>query len=461
MPGPKQLKCPSCGATLNQSFPNQLIVECPYCHQQVVNETYQNSGKDSEPHILEFSMNEEGALKTMVKMLVEDQGVPTDIFDKIKITSISKYYVPMFIYEGTFRAPWTARVERQERRQRIGSDGKIENYYETLYDYPSGEAAGNFSINCIPPKLIIDFSLDTNQIQMVSINSASLPMLSIVNIKDKNIRIIQPSGNSESIWWESGEPAALSIGTDTAYYQSPGTITSCSASCELKKSSFVYIPLWIIDYNYMEQAFVFHFYAEQKRTLTHPNAEEIQAQPTEEQKWVLEKNKKRENILSNIRNIGCLGIIVIGLIVTCRLDEQYKNNHYTGDNGGDFLFGMILLGFALFIITKIAKKYFRRKDDIDNIEKDVTNRTQILQNEAEDYKRNTGDRFLKQFLACSNVSSFATDMGNSKNHFKENPQDATNASFYTTSSKTKKFCSQCGKEINGTHKFCRYCGAKQ
>ena len=71
----KQLKCPSCGATLNQSFPNQLIVECPYCHQQVVNETFQNSGKDKEAHILEFSLNEEGVVKTMVDMLIEDQSV--------------------------------------------------------------------------------------------------------------------------------------------------------------------------------------------------------------------------------------------------------------------------------------------------------------------------------------------------------------------------------------------------
>lgn len=458
----KQLKCPSCGATLNQSFPNQLIVECPYCHQQVVNETFQSSGNDNEPHILEYSMNEEAVVNTMVNMLVEDQSVPTDIFDKMIITSITKYYVPMYIFEGTFRAPWTAKVERQEKRQRIGSDGKIENYYETLYDYPSGEAAGNFSINSIPSKTIADLGLDTNQIQMVSINSASLPMISSINMEDKKTKIIQPSGNSESIWWESGEPMALSVGRDAAYHQSPGWVTSCSASCELKKTSFVYIPLWIVDYSYMGQTFVFHSYAEQKNTVSHPNAEKIQAQPTEEQQFVLDKNKKRENLFSNIRNIGCLGIIVIGLIVTCRIDEQYKKNHYTGDDGSGFLWGMIILGIALFIVTRIARNYYRRKDGIDNIEEDVAKRNNILQNEADNYRKKTGEAFLKHFSGCYRESSAEQEMGNFSSDAgnKETYENLNISHLYTASSKSKKFCSNCGKEINGTHKFCRYCGAK-
>ena len=80
----KQLKCPSCGAILNQDFPNQLIVECPYCHQQVVNDTYQFSGKDIEPRVLEFIMTENEVVEQMVTLLIENQDVPTDILNEIK-----------------------------------------------------------------------------------------------------------------------------------------------------------------------------------------------------------------------------------------------------------------------------------------------------------------------------------------------------------------------------------------
>lgn len=457
----KQLKCPSCGATLSQSFPNQFIVECPYCHQQVVNDTCQSTGKDSEPHILEFSMNEEDVIKKMVNMLVKDQSVPTDIFDKMKITSITRYYVPMYIFEGTFRAPWTAKVERQEKRQRIGYNGKIEDYYETLYDYPNGEAAGNFSVNCLPPQFITDLRLDTNQIQMVLINSSTLPLWSSVNVEDTHIKIIHPSGNSESIWWESGEPTALGVGADAAYRQAPGWVTSCSASCELKKTSFVYIPLWIIDYNYKGRAFVFHSYAEQANAITHPEEEKIQAQPTEEQQSVLHNFKERNALFTFIRNIVCICIVIIGLIVACRLDDQYRKNHYSGsDDAAYYLWGIILLCIALFYITKKVKEYYRRKDGIDNIEKDVAKRMIILQNEADNYRKNTGLSFLKQFEGKTTTDAPEMNKSSNDSNAEKHPKDSTASPIYGAPLKTKNCCPYCGKEVNGTHKFCRYCGAK-
>lgn len=466
----KQLKCPSCGATLNQNFPNQLIVECPYCHQQVVNETYQSSGKDNEPRVLEFRMTENEVVNQFVDSLIKDKSVPTDIFDKMKITSITKYYVPMYIFEGTFRAPWTAKVERYEKRQRYGSDGKIENYYETLYDYPSGEAAGNFSINCIPSKNIADLGLDTNQIQMVSINSASLPMISSVNMEDKKTIIIQPSGNSESIWWESGEPVALSVGRDAAYHQSPGTISSCSASCELKKTSFVYIPIWKMEYEYNNNLFNSIYYAEQFIEYNHPIGEKIEAQPTEEQQFVLNRYNKRDTILSKINRYGCLFITLVGFI-GCWGIQKYRSNHYLdsnydyyGHSGDDFQFllNMFYAGIAFLVIGFIISYVMRRKYGIDDIEADISNRTLILQNEAYNYRKKTGEAFLKHFSGCSSESSAEQEMGNYSSNVenKETYENQNNSPLYAASSKSKKFCSRCGKEINGTHKFCRYCGAK-
>ncbi len=456
----KQLKCPSCGATLNQSFPNQLIVECPYCHQQVVNETFQSSGKDNEPHILEFSMNEEAVVNSMVNMLVEDQSVPTDIFDKMIITSITKYYVPMFIFEGTFRAPWTAKVERQEKRQRIGNDGKIENYYETLYDYPSGEAAGNFSINSIPSKIIADLGLDTNQIQMVSVNSASLPMISSVNIEDKKIKIIQPSGNSESIWWESGELIALSVGRDAAYHQSPGIITSCSASCELKKSSLVYIPIWSIQYDYKGNLFYAISYSEQFIDYNHPIGEKIEAQPTEEQQISLDNYMKLGGRIEKSQGKGCLGTIIAEAILL--IGAGFLDLTFLKIFGRDTFWVFIGIGLAIEILFFVMTYVFKKIHGIKDIEKDIENRTRILQNEADNYRKRTGEAFLKHFSNYSRESSAEHERGdfNSGVGKKDSYENQNISPLYATSSKSKKFCSHCGKEINGTHKFCRYCGAK-
>lgn len=469
----KQLKCPSCGATLNQSFPNQLIVECPYCHQQVVNETYQSSGKDNEPRVLEFRMTENEVVNQIVNSLIKDKSVPTDIFDKMKNISVNRFYVPMFIFEGTFRAPWTAEKSRQEKRQRIGRDGKIENYEETLYDYFNGEAAGNFYVNGIPSNEISVLNLNSESIQRIIVNPSQLSLFSEVQLGSNNIdniKILSPSKDSNSVWWESGELAAQDIGVSSACHQAQGHVTSCSASCELKKTSFIYIPLWKMEYEYNNNMFNSIYYAEQFIDYNHPIGEKIEAQPTEEQQFVLHKYNKRDTILSKINNYGCLLITLVGFI-GCWGIQKYRSSHYLdanydyyGHSGDDFhfLLNMFYAGIALLVIGFIISFIMRRKYGIDDIETDIANRTQILQNEADNYRKKTGEAFLKHFSNYSRESSAEHERGNFNSDVKKKDsyENQNFSPLYATSSKSKKFCSHCGKEINGTHKFCRYCGAK-
>lgn len=437
----KQLKCPSCGATLNQSFHGQLIVECPYCHQQVVNtDAYKTSNEGDEPRILKFNFEVKDVVKLMVDDISNDQSVPTGIFDKMRISSIKQYYVPMYIFEGTFRAPWTSEIERKEKRQRINSEGKVEDYYETLYDSRNGEAVGNFSFNSMPLKELNNLGLDIKQLQYLSINAASLPPFSSIEINKKDVEIIPPSCNSESVWWESGKSAGVGIGIDAAHRQAPGRITSCSASCELKKTSFVYIPLWIIEYLYDGESFKYYSYAEIQNVYTKPRGNKIEAQATEKQQTVLDNFAKRESVITGLRNFGCLGIFIIGNIICCELSTNYVKNHGEGENGGNYLWLFITIGIIFLFTIGVVKNYFRRKDGIEDIENDIANRTNILQNEADNYRQETGKVFLNKYFR----TTFA------------NPTPLYNAS----PSKTKT-CVRCSKQININHGFCRYCGAKQ
>lgn len=437
----KQLKCPSCGATLNQSFHGQLIVECPYCHQQVVNtDAYKTSNEGDEPRILKFNFEVKDVVKLMVDNISNDQSVPTGIFDKMRISTIKQYYVPMYIFEGTFRAPWTSEIERKEKRQRINSEGKVEDYYETLYDSRNGEAVGNFSFNSMPLKELNNLGLDIKQLQYLSINAASLPPFSSIEINKKDVEIIPPSCNSESVWWESGKSAGVGIGIDAAHRQAPGRITSCSASCELKKTSFVYIPLWIIEYLYDGESFKYYSYAEIQNVYTKPRGNKIEAQATEKQQTVLDNFAKRESVITRIENFGCLGIFIIGSIICCELSTNYVENHGEGENGGNYLWLFITIGIIFLFTIGVVKNYFRRKDGIEDIENDIANRTNILQNEADNYRQETGKVFLNKYFR----TTFA------------NPTPLYNAS----PSKTKT-CVRCSKQININHGFCRYCGAKQ
>ena len=413
----KQLKCPSCGAILKQSFPDQLIVECPYCHQQVVNDTYRFSGKSNEPRILEFSMNESDVVKTMTDMLIEDPCVPTDIFEKMNIISIRKYYVPMYIYEGTYRAPWTAQIARHEKRQQIGKDGKVEDYYETLYDYPSGEAAGNFSVNGIPSREMNTLRLNPDELQNFTINPTSLPYFSSVSqIIDEGIVLLSPSEESNSVWLKSGENSAQNVGIAAAISQSPGP-TKCSASCELKNTSFVYIPIWIMDYSYNSKNYYYIFYAERFGSITNPICE----MPT--------ANAKGDALLStfvdkrSLQIDGKLGRAHISRIVHYEMDTKALNEMEEG------------------------------------ISKEIEDRTQLLLSKAETYKRDTCILIMKSYNG--NNKGKKDSMDNNEIDNKSANSEISSTLSNSCDNKQTKTCIHCGKKISVSHMFCRYCGAKQ
>ena len=453
----KQLKCPSCGAILKQSFPDQLIVECPYCHQQVVNDTYRFSGKSNEPRILEFSMNESDVVKTMTDMLIEDPCVPTDIFEKMNIISIRKYYVPMYIYEGTYRAPWTAQIARHEKRQQIGKDGKVEDYYETLYDYPSGEAAGNFSVNGIPSREMNTLRLNPDELQNFTINPTSLPYFSSVSqIIDEGIVLLSPSEESNSVWLKSGENSAQNVGIAAAISQSPGP-TKCSASCELKNTSFVYIPIWIMDYSYNSKNYYYIFYAERFGSITNPICEMPTAQPTDEQMEILNRNKDTRDKFEGMNSLVFLCIIAgelslfIGKIFGIGFLEDLASDGW--------FFWFILIGGFFYVAIGLFHNEEKLNEMEEGISKEIEDRTQLLLSKAETYKRDTCILIMKSYNG--NNKGKKDSMDNNEIDNKSANSEISSTLSNSCDNKQTKTCIHCGKKISVSHMFCRYCGAKQ
>ena len=459
MPNTKQIKCPSCGAALNLKSLYELIVTCPYCHQQVVNDIYQSaSGKDKEPRVLEFKKSEEDVITEMVNMLIKDQSVPTDMFNKMSICAVKKYYIPIYIFEGTYRAPWTSKITRKERRQRIGSDGKIENYEETLYDYQNGEAAGNFEFNDIPSKIIDQLHLKRPSLYRVNVNPTTLPPFSSIQIqKENNMEFVNPCIDSEAVWRDSGKRIAIGIGRDAALSQSSsqGYTTNYSVSCELEKTSFVYIPLWIIEYKYEDVQFSFKLYGEQVNEITSPKREKVSAEATEEQQAILDKNKKRYIKISNTTALGLFIIAVIAIIGFIGFAVyQHQYNYNSKISGGGFFWTMVCVGIVWYFFFSFLSSYFDEKDGIGEINKDIANRTQLLQAEADNYRLETGKRFLNKYAGkdFQNIVNGNYDKAESNTH---------TSTFYETNIPKTKTCVRCSKQININHGFCRYCGAKQ
>ena len=468
-----QLKCPSCGAVLELDFPNQLTITCPYCHQQVINNQLQNSTNEAGPRIL-VSNDVNVAMQVLVDRLVDDKNVPVNIFEKMSVTNTKLYYFPMYVFEGAFRAPWSAQIERHERRQRIGYDGKLEDYYVTLYDYPSGEVAGNFSCNAASYEDLEKFNLGFTDLDGISISPPSLPLLSQISVNDI-VGQLPPAKSPDSVWRENGEARAVNIGVTEASNQAPGYLSNCSASCDLKKSWLIYIPIWIIDYKYGKKDYRFVYIAEQKDKFSAPSVKHQHikiedAKPTHEQQVVLDSYNKRNGILSKIRDLGCAGIAGIGFIGCCifqrTVEKAYSSNyHYYLEHKGDpvnLLWISFGIGIAFIIVISVIKSWLKQKDGIDAIEDDVAHRTNLIREEASKIENAYFEEMYKKkrkagfdFMKAKGFHNMEYE-GNSDVEIVEEMTDNPSESLSRT-----KICQKCGKEIESNHAYCRFCGSPQ
>lgn len=487
----EQIKCPSCGAGLSLSSPYEIVIECPHCHSQVINESaYQSKDNAVEPTVLPFSWREEMVMKSFADQLVGIEDSPTDVFAKMQITSLKKCYVPVYIFQGSYRAPWTAKVPRYQKRVGVNDKGVLEEKQDVVYDYVNGEAVGNFTFNSIPEKEVQNFGIDLSLLQNVNVNTAKcVPLSSLKTKQEDKVEYLSPSGNADEVWNESAQAMAQNEAYDAAMSQCPKSkysdapslvknymeqlhgfrseIVSCSASCEMKKASLVFIPMWRIEYEYDKNKYYFVSYAEQdeKWSLTYPKRNEtIQADATGEQQAMLDAYKKEVAPANNFMGWGCGGLLIAEILTIFGITsffETLKDAHW----GWYFPIAGLVVLIIWFVIDDKKKKKF----GVDDINADIANRTEKMAQASLDYKKQTCDRFLQSKAWEKSTPLNASDLTNAfmqgfaalKTAEAPKPQVTplyNNTNNYDSST---KYCKHCGKKIDASHTFCRYCGSKQ
>lgn len=481
----KSLKCPNCGAGLSLNSTYAIVMECPYCHTQVINErSFQSKDNSVEPNVLPFHMKEEEVMESFVNHLLDLDDSPSDVFAKMHIASVKKYYLPMYIFQGTFRAPWTAKVPRKQKKQRINSSGEIKDDYDVVYDYPHGEAVGNFSFNSIPEEEANRLGIDIDYLQDVDINPSELVPLSSVNIvKDKRVEILPPAGNADIVWSQYAEQMAIDEAYAAAQAQCPqpsfysflykSEIVSCSASCEMRKASLVFIPIWRIDYKYQDGDYFFISYANQENMYEYlyPQVEPVHAQATEEQQALLDAYESAGDSNTNIIGGGCLLLLTLEICTVFGFSSFFE--HLREENFGWYF---PLAAIPIILIYYLLEERNKSKYDIEEINADIASRTENMLNDALDYKKQTGHMFLQNKSWNSN-NSF--DTSSEDIHQPESIRETTNQNnspivsqplnnnssrltpLYEDVRSNTKYCIHCGKEIDSTHRFCKYCGSKQ
>lgn len=494
----KQLKCPSCGAALSISSPYEIVVDCPHCHSQVINESaYQSRDNSVDPKVLPFHLTEQAIMGIFANHLIGLQDSASDVFAKMQIASINKYYVPMYIFQGSYRAPWTAKVPRKQKRVGVDKyDGVIKEIEETVYDYVNGEAVGNFTYNSVPEKEVQDIGIDLSILQNIKLNTAKCIPFSALNIKpEDNIKYLSPSGNADDVWNESAQAMAQNEAYAAAMEQIPKSkyselpalmknymdshgygveIVNCSASCEMRKVTLIFIPVWRIDYKYENNAYHFISYAEQGEQLSsiYPKqTQTFQANASSEQQALLDSYNKEVAPTEKICAWGCGGLFLAEILTIFGITSLFESLR-----DANFGWYFPLVGLVVAIIYFVIDNKKKKKFGVDDINADIANRTEKMVQASLDYKRKTGERFLQSKaweadaplnasdLTSSFMSSFASlQTPDDPNGAKPSasPLYDTSIPNSTQSNTNMKYCKHCGKKIDASHSFCRYCGTKQ
>ena len=113
--------CPNCGA---EGTAGRF---CEYCGTKIPmpkpKRRKSNNSEDSIVKVVNFTINQDEAIKSFLNALSETQTLPKDAFEKLKIENVTPYLVPTFYYHCNFDAPWSC-VKLVYEKYKVGNETK-------------------------------------------------------------------------------------------------------------------------------------------------------------------------------------------------------------------------------------------------------------------------------------------------------------------------------------------------
>lgn len=289
----QQVICPSCKRPINTFNPNKLMAECPYCHSKLVNPLVKPKDIPMPSRIIPFSTTEEDFEKALVKVLVQRDYVPTDIFEAISIKSVMQIYVPMFVYEGTYNAPWNCRYA-------VGSDEKNTQWFpqsgiatgefsflllanesedipkelreftkSSLYEVGQAKESESDPIDCDDEdiKEFLQMEKEREDLEISQSSSYDITMSKefepdMIDYEDDNLMILECNADARILWEKYGKDMVNSKAEEeakkpTKWQKTRNFNVSSSFNLTSQMGEYVLVPFWFVYYNYGNEQFYF------------------------------------------------------------------------------------------------------------------------------------------------------------------------------------------------------------
>ncbi len=333
----QQVKCPNCGANISQFNRFKQSVECPYCHSvlQNPNAIAEQKSMPVPERIIPFTTRESDFGMRLIKALIKRNYVPTDVFDYLKPGDVIKAYLPMFLFEGVYRAPWNGKVVHTRK------EGE-----NTIRDsrYVNGEAVGNFQFMCLAyegdeiPEELRNFA----RLVPYNINDSQQYSASIIANDPEDISTISMNADRDLIWSRRGEQEVKRLVDEGVRNSAGSSVESLNYnySTELKSNGrLVLMPYWFLYYDY--QGSRYHFMMDGLGRSESLNA------PTD-------KGQKDDVNQFNWTIWLTLAILIIGLLLKFAFKLDFAGA-VIGAGGVAFLASLLIYFFRRRSILKAAK----------------------------------------------------------------------------------------------------------
>lgn len=257
----QQVICPSCKRPINTFNPNKLMTECPYCHSKLVNPLVKPKEVPVPERIIPFSTNEDSFENAMVNALINQDYVPTNIFQAISTGDVIQAYLPMYLYEGTYNASWSCESSYEDQNVKISNNildgGKTVSTKKVKKWRPqNGNAAGNFAFLClanegneIPDELRQFTALFPYDVMM---SQEFKPEM--IDINDDNLMTLDRNADPTIVWQKHGkdmvEETAKKAALNQIGNQEIRNFRATSSYNITTRGKYVLVPFWFVYYNY-------------------------------------------------------------------------------------------------------------------------------------------------------------------------------------------------------------------
>ena len=258
----QQVICPSCKRPINTFNPNKLMAECPYCHSKMVNPLVKPKDVPVPERIIPFTTNEQTFENALTNALINQDYVPTNIFEAISTGDVIQAYLPMYLFEGTYNASWSCESSYMDQKVKVGSNS-VSTKDVKKWRPQNGNAAGNFAFLClanegneIPDELRQFTSLFPYDVMMSKEYADGM-----IDFNDENMMTLERNADETLVWQKHGKDMVEETAKNAALNQIGNQeIRNFRASSSFNlttRGKYVYAPFWFVYYNYAGGQFHF------------------------------------------------------------------------------------------------------------------------------------------------------------------------------------------------------------